>query len=682
MTRDEIDRALTVISRAWGRKQSGYCFFPWIDREAQERTGKRREGYHEGPAFHWPKDRLKIVTHMEQHQEHDLYWCPSLFEYDARREDLAMDEHALWADLDEADPHKIEDYPPTIAWQTSPGRYQALWIISAGDIQGASWPGNENQKLTYYLGADLSGWDTTQLLRVPGWTNHKLEYRKGKKSPVGKLLWDRGRTYLQDEFEDLPDVAGALHSSEITSVLEKEIDAVDRTAVLGRVKLKLNHKARELLGARVAQGDRSDSLWYITRCLADAGCSVSEIVAIVRPTVWNKFADRADEVKRLIIEATKAIDKRSDEVQESLEEEANRPPLMSMADAFRDIKPPKWLIEGALTEGAVGFIAGQPKSYKSWVGLDMALSVSTGADFLDYFRVNEPGPVLYIQEEDPTIVLKSRATKIWAGKRVDQLKIEGNSVVWQPSKGGPDAFDPEVAVYIKQGVTISEESWQIWIDETLADGWKGKPYKLLIIDTLMMTAGDVEENKAQAMTTKVFKPLKMLASKHNVAIQVVHHMRKGDNKEGQRGGQLMLGSVANHAWSEDSLYLSHSTHDIVIDYESKSAPGARYKIGNLRNKRWEPSITVVDNGLDEQPTPKVRATKPTPETPLSNTPITGDWSPLDQLPGLMDFASGRTIRSIATELGISSPAVSKRLKRAAAKGLVTKGSDNLWRLSS
>ena len=86
------------------------------------------------------------------------------------------DEHALWADLDEVDPESIKDYRPSIAWESSPGRYQALWLAASGDFQGASWPGNENQQLTYYVGADRSGWDTTQLLRIPGWINHCLLY--------------------------------------------------------------------------------------------------------------------------------------------------------------------------------------------------------------------------------------------------------------------------------------------------------------------------------------------------------------------------------------------------------------------------------------------------------------------------------------------------------------------------
>lgn len=645
------EQRLKVISKAWGRKQKGYCFFPWIDREEQRKAGRRRAGFHEGRAFHWPEDRSEILAHMAAHEHHDLYWCPSLFEYDQRREDVAMDEHALWADLDEVDPHTIEDYPPTVAWETSPGRFQALWLLESGDIQGASWPGNENQRMTYHLGADLGGWDTVQLLRIPGWHNHKYEDK-----PQGKLLWHTGRSYLSDDFSDLPPVQGALPQGTLISVLEKEIDAIDRLQVIGRIKLKLNHRARELLAARQASANRSDNLWYLERCLADAGCSVAEIVAVVRDSVWNKFSDRADELKTLINEASKAIAKRSEEVQEELEEEAERAPLVRMADAFLNIKPPEWLIEGALTKGAVGFIAGQPKSFKSWVGLDMAISVATGSSFLDHFRVADPGPVLYIQEEDPIITLKARALKIWAGKQVDRLRITEGGVEWEPSREDLGDFNPDIALYVKQGVTLSEESWQVWLDETLTEGMDGKPFKLTVIDTLMMVAGDVEENKAQQMVTKIYKPLKYLMDKHGCSLQVIHHMRKGGNGE-ERGGQLMLGSVANHAWSEDSLYLSHKdTHTITVDFESKTAPAARFHMTNIRNKAWEPSLKEDREELPDAP-PKTRPTISI-LTHISSTPS--------------------SVKVIAAKAQVSYQSARQQLLRAESKGLVNKTAENLW----
>lgn len=607
-----INRMLTVVSKAWGR-QTGYCFFPYIDRQAQLDTGLRRAGYNEGPtpetgerskgdrrgpAFRWPNDRREIAEYLSKHLDkgHDVYWCPSLFEFPARRSDLAMDEHALWADLDEVDPREIRDYPPTIAWESSPGRFQALWLASQGDFQGASWPGNENQRLTYLLGADPSGWDTTQLLRLPGWPNHKPERieANGGKPPRGKLLWSAGSSYSLEDFADLPEVRGAV-SSELTEALESEVEGVDRLKVLSRLKLKLNHTARDLLNAKEVSGDRSGQMWYLMRCLADAGATTTEIVAVIRPLVWNKFVGRADEMKRLIAEASKAVASRSEETKEELDEETERKKPERLGFLLANIKRPVWLIDQVLTEGACGFIAGEPKSWKSWIGYDMALSVSTGADFLGAFRVVNPGPVLYIQEEDPLPVLKTRGAKIYTGKATDKMELDSDGGIFWLPPSLEDTFDPDVNAYVQNGVTLSDEVWQMWLDETLEEGMKlngeAEPYRLMVIDTLMMTAGEVDENRAQEMTTKIFRPMKILARKHNVALMVVHHL--GKSGDGKRMGQRMLGSVANHAWSEDSLYLlkSGSRGVVKMELESKVAPGQVWKVGNLDNERWEPAVS-------------------------------------------------------------------------------------------
>lgn len=584
---------LRLISRAWGG-QSGYCFFPWIRGDATSKE-ERIRGYNEGPAFLWPSDKAKIEAHLEAHTSDDLYWCPSLFERKRRRIEFAMDEHALWADLDEVDPRNIEEFPPTIAWETSPERYQGLWLFSRGDLQGASWPGNENQKLTYYLGADASGWDSTQLLRVPGWYNHKPEYKEQYGGPVaGRLLWKNGRRYLPDEFSDLPDVPTAV---EVEEVLESEIDRIDRREVWARVRLRLRSDVRAFFSAKEATGDRSDVLWQIERELADAGCSVSEIVAIVRPLVWNKYDGRADELKRLITEASKAVAQRPEEVKEELSEELEeRKDPYDFWTALDNAPPAQWLIRNIWTKGSVGFIAGQPKSHKSWLMLDMALSLATGQPFLDFFPIIEPGPVLFLEEEDGMSTLKDRRNKVWEGKNSDKMVPgENGDVIWVPAEEIDVRKDPPpIAAMIREGITLTEPGWQVWLDEVLEAGYKGgrhdgEPYRMVLIDSLMMVAGDVEENRAQSMTTKLFKPLKELAEKHRVAICLLHHMKKGEGD--RRGGQRLLGSVANHAWAENSLYISIVRGgDLHVEVESKDAIGGSFRISGVRRKGWGPVV--------------------------------------------------------------------------------------------
>jgi hypothetical protein len=631
---------LKLVSKAWG-KQSGYVFFPWIDGDAEDKA-QRIRGYNEGPAFKWPKQRDEIIAHIEKHRNDDVYWCPSIFEKPHRRLELAMDEHALWADLDEVDPRGIDEhYKPTIAWETSPGRYQALWIITGGDVQGASWPGNENQKLTYFLGADHSGWDTTQLLRLPGARNHKYEYRieKDGKPVRGKLLWHNGPRYLPDHFEDLPEVRGAAEASLGQDILEDQISTIDRLEVWGRVRLKCSKEVRELVAARSTGGqDRSDKLWQIERDLADAGCTVTEIVAITRETVWNKFSGRNDELKRLVTEAAKAIAERSEETEKQLEkdrEEKARP--VNLFAMVKDAEPPQWLVKGILTKASCGFFAGEPKSYKSWCALDLALSVATGAPFLQAFDVVDPGPVLYIQEEDPLPTLKDRLGKIAPSKTQDRVTIgdigeDGvASLVWSPAEENDEV--PPVAAIVREQFTISDPGWQAWLDEVLEEGYDGDKYRLLIVDTLGTTAGEVDENRAQEMNLKVLTPLRQMAEKHGCSVQVVHHLRKVRDGDSSRAGQRMLGSVALHAWSESSLYFSHGRLGaMLVETESKSAISTRFEIRNLRKRNaagaltWEPEVIISSEDDDRERArdkPKNGARKERASTSSGSSPRVG-----------------------------------------------------------
>lgn len=681
-----IEEQLQLISRAWGR-QSGYCFFPTIRGDAKDKR-ERILSYSEHRAFLWPKDKEAILDHLRAHKDDDVYWCPSLFEEPRRRLEYAMDEHCLWADLDEVNPKDIEDYPPTIAWETSPGRYQALWLITAGDIQGASWAGNENQKLTYHLGADSGGWDTTQLLRIPGWPNHKPDYRKKTgHAPVGKLITQRGRRYLPDDFSDLPDVPAV---STVADVLEDHVESLDRQELWGEYRLKVSKRVRELFSAREVTGDRSDVLWEMERELADAGASVAEVVALIRGTVWNKYAGRSDEFRRLTTEAAKAVSLRDPSITRTLEEEAaERPKPINIFTLVKHLPPPEWLVRHVLTAGSVGFIAGQPKSYKSWSALDLALSVASGQPFLNYFTVEQPGPVLYIQEEDSGPAVKKRLNKIWPSKMGDQMRVVNGEIIWYPATSNhrdEQSYErnglelPPLSGYIGEGFTISNPGWQVWLDEVLTEGYpdegyyQGEQYKLLVLDPLMMIAGEVEENKAQAMTEHVFKPLKQLSRKHGVAIQVVHHMKKGDPKAPQqRGGQLLLGSVANHAWSEDSMYFRLGRGGIVIcEQESKNAPVPGFTISHLRNKRWEPLVAVSPEELSEQPSEGDRGVRQGKHEGRTRKPRAKSHRVSKSFTALHELGKPSTVAEIAKTAGVTNSAVTKSLQRAAAMGLVTK----------
>ncbi len=67
-----------------------------------------------------------------------------------------------------------------------------------------------------------------------------------------------------------------------------------------------------------------------------------------------------------------------------------------------------WLIDQLWTAQAVGIIGGTPKSYKTWMALEMAVAVASGSACLATFAVPLPGPVLLYAAEDSESALRLR----------------------------------------------------------------------------------------------------------------------------------------------------------------------------------------------------------------------------------------------------------------------------------
>ena len=127
----------------------------------------------------------------------DLYFCTTTFSSPKRKKDNIISSRYLWQDLDESDPNKLPpNLRPTIAWQSSPGRYQALWRLEksykAKDIEKL------NKALAKRVKADQGSWILTKVLRIPGTKNYKYPA-----TPTVKLLWETGKSYTYNELVKL-----------------------------------------------------------------------------------------------------------------------------------------------------------------------------------------------------------------------------------------------------------------------------------------------------------------------------------------------------------------------------------------------------------------------------------------------------------------------------------------------
>ena len=94
------------------------------------------------------------------------------------------------------------------------------------------------------------------------------------------------------------------------------------------------------------------------------------------------------------------------------DEDEDSLPVVRAADLDDGDTRPRWLIDTLWARAAVGVLGGAPKSCKSWLALDLAVSVATGTPCLDVFDVADPGPVVLYMAEDAAPVVKARLTGI------------------------------------------------------------------------------------------------------------------------------------------------------------------------------------------------------------------------------------------------------------------------------
>src|SRR6201982_3699893 len=87
----------------------------------------------------------------------------------------------------------------------------------------------------------------------------------------------------------------------------------------------------------------------------------------------------------------------------------NQLPVQRASELSIDSAPlTHWLVQGLWSDEAVGILGGEPKCCKSFLALDLAVSVASGTPCLRRFAVQRTGPVLLFPAEDSLVVVRRR----------------------------------------------------------------------------------------------------------------------------------------------------------------------------------------------------------------------------------------------------------------------------------
>lgn len=147
----------------------------WTPHKHNERDGVELRG---NQWFYLPTDFGKMMAFIKANRRKDLYFTPYVFaSRESRAKWNATHTRAVTIDADDCHPDNFLKVP-TWSWETSPGSYQAIWIlkdpVGAEDAQGVA-----RSISTHHTsdGADGSGWDVGQLLRIPHGSTHNKDPR-------------------------------------------------------------------------------------------------------------------------------------------------------------------------------------------------------------------------------------------------------------------------------------------------------------------------------------------------------------------------------------------------------------------------------------------------------------------------------------------------------------------------
>jgi hypothetical protein len=254
----------------------------------------------------------------------------------------------------------------------------------------------------------------------------------------------------------------------------------------------------------------------------------------------------------------------------------------------------QWLVEELWTEQAVGILGGEPKCCKSFLALDVAVSVASGAPCLRQFPVRRRGPVLLFPAEDSLAVVRQRLEGIAAAAQV------------------PFAALP-VQVITAPALRLDTPTDRQRLSQTVQ---QQRPV-LLILDPLIRLHR-VDENDATQIAA-LLSYLRELQRQFQLAVLLVHHARK--DSQASRPGQALRGSSELHGWGDSNLYLRRRGSQLTLSTEHRAAPSRDHIPLQLTESGSVVALSVMAGSTlqpDTPPTPieRVRQALATLQEPI------------------------------------------------------------------
>lgn len=486
---------------------------------------------------------------------------------------------AVFADLDShedaAERIASAPLPPSIVVRSSSQhKLHAYWLTR--DLAPAEFSSYQRAIATL-LGSDPAVVDLPRIMRVPGFL-HRKDGRDAVRSEL--LLADPERVYsaeqlreafgVEPEAEDLgrtlqqsiaPDLAPSAVELVVEALKHPDPAKLANRHDCMKAVLNLGARAGRLQDmVRYLQSDEIRLAWVKDGNVRSHSAWLSEIDRwVVAETAQGRYG-----IKTLTDNGFPIPDlpRREQAAKRS------RTRIWTVAELLAQ-PAPHWLVRDLLMEDSVAMLYGEPAAGKSFLALDLALSVATGSERWAGRRIRAGGVVYLLGEGEQS-----------AGKRIS---------AWIRHNG----LDPEVVaqaplrVVTSAGVLSDKHR-----DAALAQIRQAAQQMLSAQQTLRLVVIDTVSrhmvgNENSAEDVKPFlAAADQVRQEFGVTVLLIHHTGKDESK-GARGSSVLLGDT-------DTMLKVRGGEDSVTIYPEKQKDGP----GQTRGLRFRKS--VIDLGRDEE----------------------------------------------------------------------------------
>ena len=489
----------------------------WGENEGVVRLAtKDADGKFPSSLFKYPESIRNILDKVNtaNSENKDVFFSPDLYVEDALTQrkftkNFIRGSRVVCLDFDGNAPQDDQWYSdnnlplPSIKIQSSSvGNQHVYWVLSEF-IVDVELLENIRRTITYNLGADSSGWDAGQLLRVPYTVNHK--YGKQDNNDYDVFIEEDNasdRVYAPALFPTTKDfrplVSNSLDVTELPTIVEV---LASNTFVSGFA---------EVFQKFPDQNQRSFALMRVAYDAAESGLSEREIYVILQDADnrWGKYAHRKDKHLRYIdlIERAKRKHPHAPveiHITDGVEVEYQR--VYSFNQILESEMTIEWAFNDLMSTTGYGMLAGPPNVGKTQLAIRLAASVVLRQNYIGWeCALEKPLNVLFYSLEMNLVSIKyflSQMTDLTP--HADLLS--------QHFYVAP----------VNNLVDFTNEKQLIQIEADIKQYNPG----LIIIDSLSMAASEsLVDDKVARRLNDVFKSIRKNA---NCALVSVHHSRKG-----------------------------------------------------------------------------------------------------------------------------------------------------------